>query len=137
MEIDGQCHCGKIKFSGETESNFFGICHCNDCQTNTGTAYRAIVNVPAKLFHMVGKPTEYLKTTSDSGTPVTSAFCGSCGSPIYSCAVVNPKFYRIRLGLLRQKSEFVPRVQIWKSAAFSWVNELSDVPSHPGNISTA
>ena len=133
MKIDGGCHCGNISFEGEVESNFFGICHCNDCQAMTGTAFRAVVQVPAKAFTLRGTPKTYVKTASQSGNRSVSAFCDNCGSPIYSCAVGDPPIYRLRLGVIRQRAAFLPRMQIWKGSAFSWINSLADVPAFECN----
>jgi Glutathione-dependent formaldehyde-activating enzyme len=50
MKIDGRCHCGQITFEAEVEPNTMLICHCTDCQTLTGSAYRAVVSAPAAYF---------------------------------------------------------------------------------------
>jgi hypothetical protein len=77
-----------------------------------------------------GKPAIYIKTTADSGRPRVQAFCGACGSPIYSTTVgdgVQPS-YTLRVGILRQRAEFTPRRQIWWRSARPWVTELGGVP---------
>ena len=43
MKIDGGCHCGYITYSAEIDPEDVGICHCTDCQTLTGTAFRTSV----------------------------------------------------------------------------------------------
>ena len=45
MKIDGQCSCGAIKIEGEADPERTQICHCTDCQTSTGTAFR--ISIPA------------------------------------------------------------------------------------------
>ena len=134
MKIDGQCHCGTISFEGEVDSMVFGMCHCTDCQALTGSAFRANVNVPADKFTLRGEPKTYVKTAEQSKNKSRSAFCGNCGSPIYSCAdVESPPVYRIRLGIVRQRAQFSPRGQIWKGSALHWVNSLASVPGFDGN----
>jgi hypothetical protein len=137
MKIDGQCHCGAISFVGDVDAAVFNLCHCVECQVLTGTAFRANVNIAADRFVLRGKPKTYVKTAEQSGNKVRSAFCGSCGSPIYSCAVVeSPPLFRVRLGIVRQRAQFAPRIQIWKGSAFHWVNSLADVPGFDGNPTT-
>ena len=46
MHIDGGCHCGFIKYEAEIDPNAVRICHCTDCQTLTGSAYRVTVAAP-------------------------------------------------------------------------------------------
>ena len=43
MHIDGACHCGGITYEAEIDPDRVGVCHCNDCQRLTGTAYRVSV----------------------------------------------------------------------------------------------
>jgi hypothetical protein len=50
MKIDGRCHCGQITYEAEVEPNAMFICHCTDCQTLTGTAYRAVVTAPRRIL---------------------------------------------------------------------------------------
>ena len=137
MKIDGQCHCGAISFEGEVDSAVFGMCHCVDCQALTGSAFRANVNVPSDKFILRGEPKTYVKTAEQSGNKSRSAFCSNCGSPIYSCAMVeSPPVFRVRLGIVRQRAQFAPRSQIWRGSAFHWVNSLTEVPGFDGNPPT-
>src|SRR3981189_984869 len=84
MKIDGACHCGYIPIEGEPAPEKTQICHCTDCQTGTGSAFRVSVPVSGATFRMSGQPTGYIKTTADSGNPRVQAFCPRCGSPLYS-----------------------------------------------------
>ena len=87
MKIDGACHCGFITIEGEADPEKVTICHCTDCQTSTGTAFRISVPVPGASFKMTGQPTTYLKTTADSGNPRLQAFCpGRLAAPARQAA---------------------------------------------------
>ena len=130
MRIDGGCHCGFITIEGEADPEKTQICHCTDCQSGTGSAFRVSVPVPGASFKMTGTPTFFLKTTADSGKPRLQAFCPTCGSPIYSTTPgegVQPS-YMVRVGILRQRDQFVPRRQNWYRSARPWVTELASVP---------
>jgi hypothetical protein len=84
MKIDGRCHCGQITYEAEVEPDAMFICYCTDCQTLTGTAYRALVSAPAANFMLrTGVPKTYVKT-AESGNKRCHAFCGNCGTPLYS-----------------------------------------------------
>jgi hypothetical protein len=130
MKVDGACHCGFITIEGEADPDKVAICHCTDCQTSTGTAFRISVPVPGAAFKMTGQPSTYLKTTADSGKPRRQAFCPRCGSPIYSTTPgdgVQPS-YTVRVGLLRQRDQLPPQKQIWWRSARPWVTGLDNVP---------
>jgi hypothetical protein len=130
MRIDGSCHCGFITIEGEADPDKTQICHCTDCQTGTGSAFRVSIPVPGTTFKMTGQPSLYLKTTAESGRPRVQAFCPKCGSPIYSTTpgdTVQPS-YTVRVGILRQRDQLIPRRQLWFRSARSWVTELAAVP---------
>jgi hypothetical protein len=132
MRIDGACACGAITIEGEADPLKTQICHCTDCQSGTGSAFRVSVPVSGATFKMTGQPTLFLKTTADSGTPRVQAFCPICGSPIYSTSQgdgVQPS-YTVRVGILRQRDQFIPQRQNWFRSARSWVTALDAVPKN-------
>jgi hypothetical protein len=132
MKIDGGCSCGAIKIEGEADSEKTQICHCTDCQTSTGTAFRVSIPVPGTTFKMTGQPNIYVKTTADSGKPRVQAFCGTCASPIYSTTPgdgVQPS-YTVRVGILHQRDQLTPRRQNWFRSARPWVLKLDAVPKN-------
>jgi len=129
MKIDGRCHCGEITFEAEVDPDALHICHCTDCQTLSGSAFRANIPAPAEHFVLLsGTPKTYIKT-AESGNKRLHAFCGTCGAPIYSSAVENPQSYGLRAGTIRQRAQFSPRRQIWRRSALPWVDALTDVPA--------
>lgn len=129
MKIDGSCHCGYIKIEGEADPEKTTVCHCTDCQTGSGSAFRISVPVSGATFRMTGQPTSYLKTTADSGNPRVQAFCPKCGSPIYSTTPGEGQqaSYTVRVGLLRQRLDFAPRRQNWFRSAQPWTTSLGDL----------
>ena len=67
MKIDGGCFCGNITFEADIDPEKVMICHCTDCQSITGSAFR--VNVPVAKEHITfhgGQPKKMVKT-AESG----------------------------------------------------------------------
>ncbi len=128
MRIDGGCHCGYITYEAEADPANTSICHCTDCQALTGTSFRTSIRAAEGTFRILtGEPTIYVKTTAESGNKRAQSFCPRCGSPIYATSVgEGPKVYNIRVGTVRQRNEFIPKVQIWTRSAQRW---LADIPS--------
>ncbi len=127
MKVEGQCHCGQITFEAEIDPATVGICHCTDCQTLTGSAYRVTVHAPASQFSLrSGTPKIYIKT-AESGKKRAHGFCANCGTPIYATDVEAPRSYGIRVGTLKQRDELSPRRQIWHRSALKWVSDLRDI----------
>jgi hypothetical protein len=130
MKISGACQCGYITIEGEADPENVRVCHCTDCQTNSGSAFRFNVPVPGSTFKMTGEPTIYIKTTAESGNPRAQAFCPKCGSPIYTTSPgEGPQAsYMIRAGILAQRDQLIPKRQIWFRSAQAWVTGLDAVP---------
>jgi len=127
MKVDGGCHCGKIAYQAEVDPNTVRICHCTDCQTLTGSAYRANISAPAESFLLLkGEPKIYIKT-ADSGAKRAHAFCSNCGTPIYAAAVTDPQTYSLRVGTIKQRAELRPKLQIWCRSALPWSIDLGKI----------
>jgi len=129
MKIDGGCHCGYITYEAELDPEKVVICHCTDCQTLSGTAFRTVGIVPRENFRLLsGTPKDYVKT-GDSGRQRVQAFCPECGAPIYATGVGDDtKFFNIRVGTTRQRDRLVPRKQVWCRSAQPWLGEIDAAP---------
>ena len=133
MKVEGQCHCGAIAFEAQVQPGSMTVCHCTDCQTHSGSAFRANISAPAASFRLLkGEPRTYIKTAA-SGARRVLAFCANCGSPLYACAEQNPTAYSLRIGTLKQRHEIgPPQRQIWTQRRLAWVELPQDVPSFEG-----
>lgn len=134
MQVEGQCHCGAIAFEAQVQPGTVTVCHCQDCQTHSGSAFRANIPAPAEHFRLLrGTPRQYIKTAA-SGARRVLAFCADCGSPLYACAVESPTSYSLRIGTLAQKHELgAPMREIWTQRRLPWARlEGLHAPSHPG-----
>lgn len=129
MRIDGRCHCGFISYEAEIDPETVMLCHCTDCQTLTGSAFRTFVLSREDGFTLRSGELKTYAKTSDSGARRLQTFCPECGSPIYSTSDGGgPKVYSIRVGTSRQRNELVPRGQIWCRSAQPWIDRLGSLP---------
>src|SRR5246127_4488359 len=126
MKIDGGCHCGNISYIAEIDPDKVGICHCTDCQTLSGTAFRVSVAAAKEAFHLTGEPKIYIKT-AESGAKRAQAFCPECGTPLYATAANDPQKFNIRVGTVPQRAELRPKTQGWCRSARDWVMDLQSV----------
>ena len=132
MKVDGTCACGAIRIEAEADPEKTQMCHCTDCQTATGTAFRVSLPVPGATLKITGQPATYVKTTAESGRPRVQAFCGNCGTPIYSTSPGDgvQAAYVLRVGILRQRDQITPRRQIWWRSARPWVTHIDEVQKY-------
>ena len=128
MKIDGACHCGYIRVEGEADPEKTTVCHCTDCQTLTGTAFRTTVpSLPGTFLLKSGAPKIYIKT-ADSGNKRAHAFCPDCGTPIYAAVPEpSPASYGLRVGVLDHRAELRPGRQGWCRSALPWSMDLTSV----------
>jgi len=126
LNVEGGCHCGRIEYRAVVDPEKVEICHCTDCQTLSGSAYRTVVPADADSFELLrGTPKLYAKTAED-GSRRLQAFCPDCGSPLYSAPPAGERgYFGIRVGTTKQRDRLVPRQQFWMRSAQSWTQDLS------------
>jgi hypothetical protein len=126
MKIQGGCHCGQITYEAEIDPATVTVCHCTDCQTLSGSAFRTVVPAKKESFRMTGQPRIYVKT-AESGNKRAQAFCPECGTPLYATSPTDPQVYGIRVGTARQRAELRPQRQVWCRSALDWIRDLPNV----------
>ena len=82
--LTGGCACGAIRYACMADPLLALNCHCRDCQRASGTAFAAILRVPAAAFTVTQGEPKFFTVTGDSGNPVSRGFCSECGSPLFS-----------------------------------------------------
>jgi hypothetical protein len=120
MKVDGACHCGSVAFEADVDPATARVCHCADCQTMSGSLFRANIQAAGDAFRLVrGTPKFYIKT-ADSGTKRAQAFCADCGTGLYATSPTNPTSYALRVGTIAQRAMFRPTQQIWCQSKLPW-----------------
>ena len=80
MKVDGRCHCGFITFAAEIVPEKVWLCHCTDCQTLSGSAFRTVAPTRAGAFTLLsGEVKNYVKIGT-SGARRLHGFCPECSS---------------------------------------------------------
>lgn len=128
MKIDGACHCQQVSYQAEVDPERVLICHCSDCQTLSGSAYRTVVPAQTGTFKLLsGTLKTYVKTAQD-GTRRTQVFCPQCGTPIYAGPVDGDSgMLGLRVGSIKQRDRLSPKKQYWCDSARDWVQDLSSI----------
>jgi hypothetical protein len=129
MKIDGGCLCGHITYEAEVDPEKISMCHCTDCQTLSGSAFRIGAATPDSKFKLLSGGLKTYVKTADSGAKRAQAFCPECGTQIYSTSPGDgPKTLRLRVATARQRYELRPKTQGWTRSAQGWVGEIDDIP---------
>lgn len=127
MKVDGGCHCGAIRYEADIEADRVIICHCTDCQTLSGTAFRVVVQTIPGTFSLVsGEPKIYTKI-AESGAAREQGFCPECGTPIFSRPVGGETpALGLRVGTITQRNALIPKDQYWSRSSQSWLDGLGN-----------
>ncbi len=133
-KIVGGCSCGAVRYWADehTKPAMTSVCHCRDCQQQTGSAFSIRIAVSRIHVHIEGELTS-MQTLSAAGRPVIRQFCPKCGSPILTDMAATPKLLWIMAGTLDDTHWLKPQVTMWCDSAQPWVSICEDIPRFPGN----
>lgn len=135
--ITGGCRCGQLRYSTDAEPLFAGVCHCTDCQKQSGSAFNIVIAVPQGALSLQGAPKTYV-ARGDSGKANPTKFCPNCGSTILSEPEAFAGVSIIRAGTLDDTSWLKPTMEIYCDSAQKWVSlgggmqRFGKMPPAPG-----
>lgn len=133
-KIKGSCLCGQVSYkTTETEPTMMAVCHCSDCQKQTGTAFSVNVLVPTKTMTFEGDSLKQYVMNGASGQPVKRNFCGNCGSPLSTELEAFGDLSAVKAGTLDDSSWVKPGVQIWCDTSQPWGKLDDSIESAGGN----
>ena len=133
-EISGGCLCGKVRFTANGDPGFVGICHCRNCQRQSGSAFAVVLGFPVAAVAVQGELKTYTDT-GDSGKSLFRRFCPECGSSISTEVEVMPGMIILKAGTLDDPITVKPMMQIYCDSAQPWVSlggEMKCFPKMPG-----
>jgi hypothetical protein len=132
MTMTGKCLCGAVSYSVSGELQMTGVCHCKNCQRQSGSAYSVLFGVANHQLSIQGDLTTY-EDTSETGNIVERHFCGKCGSPLFSTLPTQPGMTFVKAGTLDDTGDLNPQVHFWTKSSQNWVTIDPNVPQMEGN----
>jgi len=129
-KITGSCLCGKVRYSADVEPAFTGVCHCRNCQKESGGAFATVVGVPQSALTVQGQVKTYADR-GNSGKVMYRRFCPDCGSTLMDEAEAMPGVTMIQVGTLDDASWVKPTMQIYCDSAQPWVQLGGDMVCFP------
>ncbi len=110
------------------------VCHCTDCQKQSGGAYFVNVGVPNESIAMAGDTLTRYDVVGASDQTVSRYFCNRCGWPLTTVPEAFGGLAVIKAGMLDDSSWVEPGIQIWCDSARSWgvlADGLQKAPRNP------
>lgn len=116
----GGCLCGAVRYRVEGDPVAVSICHCVNCQRNSGSAFSVNVIFPKGAMTVEGEPAIF-EDHGDTGAIVQRFFCGTCGTPLESRSVFSaPNHTVIKGGSFDDPGAFVPDSELYCRSALPW-----------------
>lgn len=117
--LTGRCLCGGVRFAVSEPPVAAGYCHCTRCQRRTGTGASLNIRIAPGSFRFLEG--EDLVREWAPGQGAVKAFCGRCGSGLFSRAPDDPAPLAVRMGVLdgdpgirAQYRQYVASVAVWE-----------------------
>jgi hypothetical protein len=129
---EGGCQCGAIRYRLTAEPKVLAVCHCKECQRQSGSAFGMSLIVSQSGFELLSGSLKSFTRSADSGRQIECRFCGDCGTrichvPTYADGVLN-----VKAGTLDDTSWLQPAVQVWTRSKQPWVAMPDDLPAVEG-----
>jgi hypothetical protein len=119
--ITGRCLCGNVSYTSDADPVIQAVCHCSDCQRQSGSPFTVVVGVPRSSLSVDGDTLSSFTTIGeDHGGETQRNFCAACGAPVFSVAAVAPELALIKAGSLDDASWLEPAVEVWTRSAQPW-----------------
>jgi hypothetical protein len=97
------------------------VCHCTQCQRQSGSAFGMSLVVPKQAFVLESGTPRAFTRKADSGGSVACHFCPDCGTRIYHAPERMAETVNVKPGTLDDTSELAPRAHVWTSCKQPWV----------------
>ena len=136
--IVGGCLCGAVRYRAEGEPAAVALCHCEDCQRQSGAPYSVNVLVGTEKLQIEGQDAlkVYETTGTDTGEKRQRRFCGTCGSPIVSELAEMEGLVAIKAGSLDDNSWLEPEMAVWTERKQRWLTADIELGEFPRGLPT-
>lgn len=124
----GGCECGAFRYSLTGEAKTVVICHCRQCQRQSGSAFGMSMVVVSDQFEPILGRLKSFTRRAGSGNVLRCFFCPECGTRIYNRKEGGPDVVILKPGTLDDPRDVLPSRQLWSSEKQDWV----EFPGLPG-----
>lgn len=126
------CHCGQFRVETTGEPMRVAICHCEDCQRRTGSAFNLGAVYEESQVSLRGEYSTY-RRTGDLGLDIEFHFCPKCGSNVHW---IYDGVNVVAVGCYADPEFPQPTVSLYAKRRHSWVPAIKAIPSFVGGRDT-
>ncbi len=130
-DLTGGCLCGAIRYRCTGEPQRMGICQCDRCQRQSGSAFLIAVVYPATAVRFErGEPKTFSARGADGNT-LDRHFCRDCGSALMITLDRYPEIRSMMGGTVDDKTRLKPTFSLWCSSGQPWLTLPATVTQYP------
>jgi hypothetical protein len=137
------CICGQLSVTCVgPDPERISLCHCKNCQKQTGSAFAIQATFPKEQVTIEGKSTAW-KFPVEGATPVTYRncsrsgatfyFCPVCGSTVYYMLVETPDNIGVKVGAFTDPTFPPPMISGFEEYRFPWAMNVAALPMPGGH----
>lgn len=130
--MTGGCMCGAVHYVISEKPVAAGLCHCDRCRPQSGSAFSTIIIIKRSTLELTG-PTKVFEDIGASGMRVGRRGCASCGSPLTTEADATPDFMFIKAGTIDDNDWFQPTIELFAPKRRHWVKPVPGAQQFDNN----
>jgi hypothetical protein len=127
ISVPGRCRCGRLRFILREEPISFYLCHCTDCQAESGSAFGQSMGVRREAIDAVEGPAREHTIEHEGGRQSFVTYCGNCLTMMWGSSAQIPQIRGLNAGCLEACAGLEPYGNMWTRSARPWV-ELAPGP---------
>jgi hypothetical protein len=130
--LEGGCMCGAVRYRISAPPIAMGLCHCNRCRPQSGSAFSTIIIIKRSTFELEGE-TMVFEDVGSSGQRVGRRSCARCGSPLTTEPDVAPDVMFVKAGGIDNNEWFKPAMELFVTRRRPWVAPVPGAAQFDGN----
>jgi hypothetical protein len=97
MTRTAHCSCGALRVEVSADPDVVGVCHCGECQRQTGSVFGVVAFFKKESVRAEGPSKIYVRDGQE-GRKVRMHFCPTCGTTVFWEADLRPDHIGVAVG---------------------------------------
>lgn len=120
IDVKGRCRCGRVTFVLREEPIAFYLCHCTDCQAETGSAFGQSMGVRREAIGNVEGAVREHTVEERNGQRSQVTYCANCLTHLWGASEALPQIRGLNAGSLEATSGLQPYGNMWTRSKLDW-----------------
>jgi|SRR5580700_3238694 hypothetical protein len=130
--LTGGCMCGAVRYTIAEKPLATGLCHCDRCRPQSGSAFSTVIFVRRSAITITGD-TAVFEDVGSSGLGVLRRYCPRCGSPLTTEADVTPEIMFVKAGGIDSNEWYQPVLEMFVGRRRRWVSPVPGATQFESN----